>query len=79
VIFVTHDINPVLSAAHRVLLLAGGRWAVGDADAVLTSETLSRVYGAPVEVARIGGRVVVLGVDLGGHGPVAELQESVLP
>ena len=79
VIFVTHDINPVLSAAHRVLLLAGGRWAVGDADTVLTSETLSRVYGAPVEVARIGGRVVVLGVDLGGHGPVAELPESVLP
>ncbi len=78
VVFVTHDINPVLSAAHRILLLAEGRWAVGDADTVLTSETLSRVYGAPVEVARIGGRVVVLGVDLGGHGPLPELPQAVL-
>jgi len=78
VIFVTHDINPVLSAAHRVLLLAAGRWAVGDADAVLTSETLSRIYGAPVEVARVGGKVVVLGVDLGSHAPVTELSEAAV-
>jgi len=77
VIFVTHDINPVLVAARRVLLLAAGRWAVGDADAVLTSETLSRVYGAPVDVARVGGRILVLGVDVGGHGPPPELPQAV--
>jgi zinc/manganese transport system ATP-binding protein len=79
VIFVTHDINPVLAAAQRVLLLAAGRWAVGDADTVLTSETLSRVYGAPVEVARVSGRVVVLEGDLGGHGPPPDVQQAVLP
>ena len=79
VIFVTHDINPVLVAARRVLLLAAGRWAVGDAATVLTSETLSRVYGAPVEVARVSGRVVVLEGDLGGHGPPPDVQQAVLP
>jgi zinc/manganese transport system ATP-binding protein len=75
VILVTHDINPVLSAADRVLLAAGGRWAVGDPDAVMTSDTLSRLYGAPVDVVRVGGRIVVLGVDLGGHEPLAALPE----
>jgi zinc/manganese transport system ATP-binding protein len=79
VIFVTHDINPVLAVADRVLLLAAGRWAVGEPDAMLTSETLSRVYGAPVDVAHIGGKVIVLGVDLGGHAPVPEVQEAVVP
>ncbi len=77
VIFVTHDINPVLSAVDRVLLLAGGQWVVGHPDTVLTSETLSRVYGASVDVLRTRGRVVVLGVDLGGHEPLPEIPEAV--
>ncbi len=72
VIFVTHDINPLLPTIDRVLLLAGGRWAVGRADDVLTSETLSRLYGSPVDVLRLGGRVVILGAELGGHEPLPE-------
>lgn len=72
VVFVAHDINPLLGAVDRVLLLAGGHWAVGRPDQVLTSETLSRLYGLPVEVLRIGGRVVVLGAELGGHEPLPE-------
>ncbi|HEX9245763.1 MAG TPA: ABC transporter ATP-binding protein, partial [bacterium] len=70
VVFVTHDINPALFAINRVLLLAGGRWAAGEPDQALTSATLSRLYGLPVEVLRIGGRVVVLGAELGGHAPL---------
>lgn len=77
VILVTHDINPVLSAANRVLLLASGRWAVGHPDRVLTSEALSRMYGTQVDVLRMSGRVVVLGVDLGGHEPFPETTEVV--
>ncbi len=76
VVFVTHDINPVLSAVDRVLLLAQGRWAVGHPDTVLTAETLSRVYGAQVDVLRVRGRVVVLGVDLGGHEPLHDIPEG---
>jgi zinc/manganese transport system ATP-binding protein len=72
VIFVAHDITPLLPAVDRVLLLAGGRWAVGRADEVLRSDTLSRVYGSPVDVLRVRGRVFVLGAEIGGHGPPLE-------
>ncbi len=70
VIFVEHDINPLLGAIDRVLVLARGRWAVGPADEVLTEGTLSRVYGSPVDVLRLHGRVVVLGAEIGGHEPL---------
>jgi zinc/manganese transport system ATP-binding protein len=62
VIFVTHEINPVLPYVDRVLYLADGRFRTGTVDEVMTSATLSALYDAPVEVLRIGGRVVVAGV-----------------
>ena len=68
----THEINPVLPYVDRVLYLAGGRFRVGTPDEVLTSATLSELYGAPVEVIRAGGRVLVAGVPettQSGHHP----------
>ncbi|SHF77834.1 zinc/manganese transport system ATP-binding protein [Jatrophihabitans endophyticus] len=62
VVFVTHEINPVLPYADRVLYLAGGRFRVGTVDTVLTSETLSELYGVPVEVIRTRGRILVAGL-----------------
>jgi zinc/manganese transport system ATP-binding protein len=61
VVFVTHDINPVLSIVDRVLYLAPGSWAIGTPGEVLTSEGLSALYGTPVDVLRLRGRVVVVG------------------
>ena len=61
VLFVTHDVNPVLHAVDRVLYLAGGTWAIGPVDEVLTSETLSRLYGIEVDVLRVRNRIVVVG------------------
>lgn len=61
VVFVTHDVNPVLHTVDRVLYLAPGSWAIGTADEVLTSETLTRLYGTDVDVLRVRGRVVVVG------------------
>jgi zinc/manganese transport system ATP-binding protein len=61
VIFVTHDINPILGYVDRVLYLAPGDWAIGAPDEVLTSETLSRLYGADIDVLQVRGRVVVVG------------------
>ena len=61
VVFVTHDINPVLSIVDRVLYLAPGSWAMGTPDEVLTSEALSTLYGTPVDVLRLRGRIVVVG------------------
>ena len=67
VLFVTHDINPVLGLVDRVLYLAGGRFTVGTPDEVLRSEVLSGLYGTEVEVVRTGGRVFVAGVPDGDH------------
>jgi zinc/manganese transport system ATP-binding protein len=61
VVFVTHDVNPILRVADRVLYLAPGRWAMGTPDEVLQTETLSRLYETPVDVLRVRGRVVVVG------------------
>lgn len=61
VVFVTHDINPVHSMVDRVLYLAPGSWAIGTPDEVLNSETLTNLYGTPVDVLRVRGRVVVVG------------------
>jgi zinc/manganese transport system ATP-binding protein len=61
VLFVTHDINPVLPLTDRVLYFAAGRHRLGTPGEVLHSGVLSELYGAPVEVAQIGQRVVVLG------------------
>ena len=60
-LLVTHDINPVLDQVDRILYLANGRFLLGRPDDVLTSEVLTRLYGAPVEVLRAGGRLVVVG------------------
>jgi zinc/manganese transport system ATP-binding protein len=61
VVFVTHDVNPVLHSVDRVLYLAPGHWAIGPPGDVLTSETLSRLYGTEVDVLHVRGRVVVVG------------------
>jgi len=61
VVFVTHDVNPVLGYADRVVFVVNGRWAAGPTDEVLTSETMSGLYDAPVEVLRVRGRIVVVG------------------
>ncbi|MFT4305457.1 MAG: metal ABC transporter ATP-binding protein [Microbacterium sp.] len=61
VLLVTHDINPVLGIVDRILYLAGGRFTLGTPDEVLTSRTLSELYGVPVFVLRAGDRLVVVG------------------
>ena len=61
VLFVTHDVNPVLPVVDRVLFVVGGRWATGTPDEVLTSERLSELYDAHVDVLRVHGRVIVVG------------------
>ena len=62
VVFVTHEINPILPYVDRVLYLAGGRFRVGPVEDVMTSETLTSLYGMQVEVLHSGGRIIVAGV-----------------
>ena len=62
VLLVAHDVNPLLPYVDRVLYLAGGHAAMGTPEQVITSETLSGLYGAPVEVLKArDGRLVVVG------------------
>jgi zinc/manganese transport system ATP-binding protein len=61
VLFVTHDVNPLLAELDSVLYLANGRSAIGRPDDVITRDTLSHLYAAPVEVVKVGGRVFVVG------------------
>jgi zinc/manganese transport system ATP-binding protein len=61
VLFVTHDVNPVLDYIDRVLYLANGQFRIGTPDEVLRSDVLSTLYGRSVDVVRNQGRIAVLG------------------
>ncbi|SDJ16683.1 zinc/manganese transport system ATP-binding protein [Frankineae bacterium MT45] len=61
VLFVTHEINPILPIVDRILYFVGGRWAVGTPEEVMTSERLSSLYQTDVDVLRIRDRIIVVG------------------
>jgi zinc/manganese transport system ATP-binding protein len=62
VLLVAHDVNPLLPYLDRVVYLAAGRAVEGSVEEVITGETLSGLYGLPVEVLRASdGRLVVVG------------------
>jgi zinc/manganese transport system ATP-binding protein len=82
VLLVAHDVNPLLPYLDRVVYLAAGRAVAGPVEQVITGETLTGLYGLPIEVLRASdGRLVVVGQpeapshhhdrhshDHGGHG-----------
>ncbi len=62
VLLVAHDVNPLAPYLDRVVYLGGGRALAGPVDEVITSDTLSALYRAPIEVLRCSdGRLVVAG------------------
>jgi zinc/manganese transport system ATP-binding protein len=60
VLFSAHELNPLLGALDRVLYLGAGHAALGTLDSVITGSVLSRLYGSPIEVVRLGGRIFVM-------------------
>jgi zinc/manganese transport system ATP-binding protein len=60
VLLVAHDVNPLLGYLDRVIYLARGRALAGSVEAVITSERLSDLYGAPIEVLRTHDRRLVV-------------------
>ncbi|MGH7722793.1 MAG: metal ABC transporter ATP-binding protein [Candidatus Dormibacteria bacterium] len=68
VVFVSHEVNPILPMVDRVLYLVGGRWAVGTPGEVMTGARLSDLYGTDVDVVRVRGRIVVVGAPDDAHG-----------
>ena len=63
VVFVTHEVNPVLPHVDRILYLVDGRFRIGTPEEVMTSATLSELYRTDVEVVRVRDRLVVVGAE----------------
>jgi zinc/manganese transport system ATP-binding protein len=62
VLLVAHDVNPILTYLDRVVYIAHGGAVSGSPSEVITSGTLSDLYGTPIEVLRTSdGRLVVVG------------------
>ena len=62
VIMVAHDVNPILGDLDRVIYMAGGSAVIGRPEEVITSEKLSALYNAHIEVLRTSdGRLFVVG------------------
>jgi zinc/manganese transport system ATP-binding protein len=62
VLLVAHDVNPLLPYVERVVYIARGKVVAGVPEQVITSQTLSALYGVPIEVLRASdGRFVVVG------------------
>jgi zinc/manganese transport system ATP-binding protein len=63
VLLVAHDVNPLLSYLDRVVYFGAGHAAVGTPREVITADTLSGLYGVPIEVLQAAdGRLVVVGL-----------------
>jgi zinc/manganese transport system ATP-binding protein len=62
VVMVAHDVNPILPYLDQVTYLAPAGTATGTPAEVITTETLSRLYGIPIEVLTTSdGRLFVVG------------------
>ncbi|MGA9869598.1 MAG: ATP-binding cassette domain-containing protein, partial [Rhodococcus sp. (in: high G+C Gram-positive bacteria)] len=82
VLFVTHEINPILPLVDRVVYIVDGKFRIGTPAEVMTTEVLSELYGTEVEVLKVRGRLVVVGTgdsidalgSAGAHHPPAPKQ-----
>jgi zinc/manganese transport system ATP-binding protein len=63
ILFVAHDMNPLMHVMDRVLYLAGGGAVLGKLDDVVTSASLSKLYGFEIEVVRVENRVFVVSAE----------------
>jgi zinc/manganese transport system ATP-binding protein len=77
VVLVAHDVNPILGYLDRVVYFAGGHGVEGPPREVIDGATLSRLYGAPIEVAETAsGRLVVVGTPEAAHCGDRELDRD---
>ncbi len=69
-LLIAHNINPLLPHLDKVMYIANGKIATGKPNEVLTSESLTALYGVQVEVLRDPhGNVAIIGVEE-HHGDV---------
>jgi len=63
VLLSAHDMNPLLGVMDKIVYVANGRAASGATHEVVTTEGLTALYGHPVEVVRVHGRILVVAGD----------------
>jgi zinc/manganese transport system ATP-binding protein len=62
VMLVAHDVNPILPYLDQVIYLSRRGVVMGPPEQVITADTLSTLYGTPIDVLRDhAGRLVVVG------------------
>lgn len=60
VVMVSHALNEVANYVERIALVHEGGYVVGSVDEVMTQQSLSAMYGIPVEVSSFEGHRIVL-------------------
>ena len=60
VLISAHDMNPLLPVMDQVVYIAGGRVASGTTEEVVSTESLTRLYGHRVDVIHVNGRILVV-------------------
>jgi zinc/manganese transport system ATP-binding protein len=64
VLLIAHNINPLLPVLDRVIYVANGQITNGKPSEVLTSQSLTDLYGIPIEVLKDSrGRIAIIGMD----------------
>jgi len=64
VLLIAHNINPLLPVLDRVIYVANGRVTNGKPSEILTSKSLTDLYGIPIEVLKDShGRIAIIGMD----------------
>ncbi|MGC1426089.1 MAG: ATP-binding cassette domain-containing protein, partial [Nitrosotalea sp.] len=68
-LLIAHNINPLLPFLDKVVYIANGKLATGKPKEVLTSESLTALYGVPIEVLKDSkGNIAIIGIeDTHGH------------
>jgi zinc/manganese transport system ATP-binding protein len=71
-LLVAHDINPLIPCLDKVIYIANGRVATGLPSEVLTTQSLTALYGVPVEVLHDSrGNMVIVGGEDSHQDPIA--------
>lgn len=65
VLFTAHEVNPLLNVMDKIIYLTPTKAAIGSVKEVITSEKLSWLYDAPIEVVRLENQIFVIHKKLG--------------
>ncbi|MBX9743468.1 MAG: ATP-binding cassette domain-containing protein [Chthoniobacterales bacterium] len=63
ILFIAHDANPLLGVMDRVMYMAGGKARLGKVDEVISSQSLSELYGIPIHVTKSEGRLFIVNAE----------------